>query len=71
MLAHAGMLEASDLSIDMARIQQEPEKAWEEWKEHEGKHRFVGPPPATRTSVGVLTDSGTDSHIPGSSWTKR
>lgn len=39
MLAHSGMLDIADSSIDIEKCKQEPEKAWEDWKEHEGKHR--------------------------------
>ena len=41
MLSHAGMLEAFESHIDVSECQRDPEKAWEDWKEHEGKHRYV------------------------------
>jgi len=41
MLAHSGMLDAGDLSLDLNQCQQGAEKAWEEWKVHEGKRRLA------------------------------
>ena len=43
MLAHSGMLEAADSHVDVEKCKQDPEKAWEEWKEREGKHRYGCP----------------------------
>lgn len=39
MLDHSGMLKATDSSIDISKCKQNPEKAWEDWKEQEGRHR--------------------------------
>ena len=41
MLAHAGMLERSEAHLDIDECRREPERAWEEWKEIESKHRYV------------------------------
>lgn len=40
MLAHAGMLEKSDSHFDIEECRREPERAWEEWKDQEAKHRY-------------------------------
>lgn len=39
MLDHSGMLNAAESRIDIDQCRHEPERAWEDWKEHEGKHR--------------------------------
>lgn len=39
MLSHAGMLESRDASYQLQECRQEPERAWEQWKEFEGKNR--------------------------------
>ncbi|KIV80229.1 hypothetical protein PV11_07744 [Exophiala sideris] len=41
MLDHSGMLKATDASMDVSRCKQDPEKAWEEWIEQEGRHRLA------------------------------
>ncbi|KIW44675.1 uncharacterized protein PV06_03129 [Exophiala oligosperma] len=41
MLAHSGMLDADDLSIDVSQCKQETEKAWEKWKQQEAKRRLA------------------------------
>ncbi|EXJ95359.1 hypothetical protein A1O1_00480 [Capronia coronata CBS 617.96] len=41
MLDHSGMLNAADSCINVDRCRHEPDKAWEDWKEHEGKHRLT------------------------------
>ncbi|KAL2440800.1 Transcription factor 1 [Exophiala dermatitidis] len=41
MLDHSGMLNAADLRIDIDTCRHDPEMTWEEWKEHEGKHRLT------------------------------
>lgn len=41
MLSHAGLLDISDSHIDLSYCRREPEKAWAEWKEYEGRNRFV------------------------------
>jgi hypothetical protein len=41
MLAHAGMLEKSDNQFDTEWCRREPERAWEEWKDQESKHRYA------------------------------
>jgi hypothetical protein len=39
MLAHSGMLDIAESAIDIAQCKQDPERSWEDWKEHEGRHR--------------------------------
>ena len=41
MLAHAGMLEKSDGYFDIEDCRREPERAWEDWKDQEAKHRYA------------------------------
>ncbi|ETN39491.1 uncharacterized protein HMPREF1541_05717 [Cyphellophora europaea CBS 101466] len=41
MLAHAGMLEKSNCHYDLEECRREPERAWEEWKEQETRHRLA------------------------------
>ena len=41
MLGHAGMLEASSARPDLSECREDPEKAWEEWKEREGRNRLA------------------------------
>ncbi|KAK5337768.1 hypothetical protein LTR98_005617 [Exophiala xenobiotica] len=41
MLAHSGMIDADDSSVDVSKCKQEPEKAWEDWKQREAKRRLV------------------------------
>lgn len=41
MLAHSGMLDISGSRIDVDRCKSDPERAWEDWKEHEGRHRLA------------------------------
>ena len=41
MLAHAGMLDKSDSHFDMEECRREPERAWEEWKDLESRHRYA------------------------------
>src|SRR5689334_2159671 len=50
MLAHSGMLDAVETSIDNDKCKQDPDRAWEDWKEHESKHRSVLPQPAADLS---------------------
>ncbi|OAG33974.1 hypothetical protein AYO21_11888 [Fonsecaea monophora] len=40
MLAHSGMLESDEWSTTIESRRQDPERAWEDWKEHEGRHRL-------------------------------
>lgn len=39
MLDHAGLLEKSEFQLDNNQCRQDPERAWEEWKDQEGRHR--------------------------------
>ena len=39
MLSHSGMLDIAESVTPIARCNQGTEKAWEDWKEHEGKNR--------------------------------
>lgn len=41
MLSHAGMLDASDSRLDINDCKLDAERAWEDWKEHEGRHRLT------------------------------
>ncbi|OAP58408.1 hypothetical protein AYL99_07498 [Fonsecaea erecta] len=41
MLAHSGMLEFDEWSITLESRRQDPDRAWEDWKEHEGRHRLA------------------------------
>ncbi|RMZ81630.1 hypothetical protein DV737_g2364, partial [Chaetothyriales sp. CBS 132003] len=41
MLSHAGMLERSDSYFDLEDCRREPQRAWEEWKDVESKHRLA------------------------------
>lgn len=40
MLDHAGMFEKSSIHLDLEECRREPERAWEEWKENESRHRY-------------------------------
>lgn len=40
MLAHSGMTDISEPYLEMDHCIQNPEKAWEEWKELEGRNRY-------------------------------
>ena len=42
MLRHAGMIERSDAHFDTEECRRDPEHAWEEWKDVESRHRYVG-----------------------------
>ena len=39
MLAHSGMIDIADSALDIEKCKQDPENAWEEWKEQESRHR--------------------------------
>lgn len=41
MLAHAGILDTSDSHIDINECRLDPDIAWGDWKEHEGRHRLA------------------------------
>lgn len=43
MLAHSGMTDMSDASSDMENYKQDPDKAWERWKEIESRNRYDSP----------------------------
>ena len=58
---HAGMLERSSTHLDIEECRREPERAWEEWKEQESRHRYVSPSNDFR----LLLTADPDSHIPG------
>ncbi len=40
MLDHAGMFEKSRTHLDLEECRRDPERAWEEWKEIESRHRY-------------------------------
>lgn len=41
MLSHSGMLDVSEVQIDINECKLDPAQAWEDWKEHEGRHRLA------------------------------
>lgn len=41
MLSHAGMLDTSDSRIDINDCKLDADRAWDDWKDHEGRHRLV------------------------------
>jgi hypothetical protein len=41
MLTHAGLLDMQEAKWQLHECQQEPERAWEEWKGSEAKSRYV------------------------------
>ncbi|RMZ82251.1 hypothetical protein DV738_g1792, partial [Chaetothyriales sp. CBS 135597] len=41
MVSHAGLLERSDSYFDLEDCRREPQRAWEEWKDVESKHRLA------------------------------
>lgn len=41
MLDHAGMLEKTGTHLEIDECRRDPERTWEDWKEQEGRHRYV------------------------------
>lgn len=41
MLDHAGLLDRPGTHLDIDEGRRDPETTWEEWKEQEGRHRYV------------------------------
>ena len=41
MMTHAGMLDICNKRVDLNEARYDPEKAWEDWKETEGRHRLA------------------------------
>lgn len=39
MLSHAGLLDKSEVQFGIDEVKRDPNSAWEEWKQHEAKHR--------------------------------
>lgn len=69
MLAHAGTLDVSGLPIDMNECRLDPERAWEDWKEHEGRHRLAHSWIIVDQEISLFSDSTpqlsiVDLHVP-------
>lgn len=69
MLAHAGMLDASDSRINIDECKLDPEIAWGDWKEHEGRHRLAHSWIIVDQEISLMSDatpqlSIVDMHVP-------
>lgn len=69
MLSHAGMLGASDSRIEITDCKIDPERAWEDWKEHEGRHRLAHSWVILDQEISLFSDttpqlSVVDLHVP-------
>ncbi|KAK5078925.1 hypothetical protein LTR64_002655 [Lithohypha guttulata] len=69
MLAHAGMLDVSESSIDVNECKLDPEIAWGDWKEHEGRHRLAHSWVIVDQEISLFSDttpqlSVVDLHVP-------
>lgn len=69
MLAHAGMLDVSESRIDVNECRLDPEIAWGDWKEHEGRHRLAHSWVIVDQEISLFSDttpqlSVVDLHVP-------
>ena len=69
MLAHAGMLDVSESRIDVNECKLDPEIAWGDWKEHEGRHRLAHSWVIVDQEISLFSDttpqlSVVDLHVP-------
>jgi len=69
MLAHAGLLDVSESRIDVNECKLDPEIAWGDWKEHEGRHRLAHSWVIVDQEISLFSDttpqlSVVDLHVP-------
>ena len=69
MLAHAGMLDVSESRINVNECKMDPEMAWGDWKEHEGRHRLAHSWVIVDQEISLFSDttpqlSIVDLHVP-------
>lgn len=69
MLAHAGLLDISESHIDLGECKFDPEMAWGDWKEHEGRHRLAHSWVIVDQEISLFSDttpqlSVVDLHVP-------
>lgn len=69
MLQHGGLLDVSESRIDVNECKLDPEIAWGDWKEHEGRHRLAHSWVIVDQEISLFSDttpqlSVVDLHVP-------